>query len=114
MNKQFGLSYTLIALAGSVSVAIFFAFMYKIPETKVLPAMNDEETSSDLWCGVDTYGGKSYCRLSTARILKKKSDNSYQHSAQESTNFADCNIRQKGLIRLLVVSLNNHSKTPNL
>ena len=48
VDEQLGLSYTMIVLAGSVALAIFFAFIYKKPGRKVLKA--PYEGRSDLAC----------------------------------------------------------------
>ena len=67
------------------------------------------------WCGtcgvLDTYGGESYCKLSTASVPGKMGDHPNRHSAQESTNFLTA-PHTKGLIRYSDASLTNPSKTP--
>ena len=61
-----------------------------------------------VWCGVlDTYGGESYCKLSTASVPGKMGD----HQLRNLPTFLNT-PHTKGLIRIVVASQTNPSKTP--
>ena len=58
VNEHLGLAYTMIVLAGSVALSVFFAFVYKTPEGVSEDLGNSPETESTTSLNVEQSSNK--------------------------------------------------------